>query len=268
MTFCLPFAYYREHLQRKEREEKRLAEPLLEVGGAGGGGRGRGSPAGRQGRQRRRWTAGEGGRRAPARCCVLVREPMLASCHLPLFCCCPALTPSPRHPTPRPEQSDAASSAPESGSLKETLLLSIPSFFDLVATILMNIGLLSVTASVYQMMRGAEMLFAALFAIAFLQRRLNRFHLYGILCCVVRCVRGRDAPRRRAAWRPGGGAMLWPMRQGAGRGAPLAPLGRGCQGEGHSVRFSSGTHPRRAPPEGGGMWLCWGRRGPKPRQDQ
>ncbi len=34
-------------------------------------------------------------------------------------------------------------------------MLAIPTFFDLVATILMNVGLLYVTASVYQMMRGA-----------------------------------------------------------------------------------------------------------------
>lgn len=68
--------------------------------------------------------------------------------------------------------------------LRETLLLSIPTFFDLLATILMNIGLLYVTASVYQMMRGAEMLFAALFTVTFLGRKLNRFHLLGILCCI------------------------------------------------------------------------------------
>lgn len=41
------------------------------------------------------------------------------------------------------------------------------------------------TASVYQMMRGAEMLFAALFAVTFLGRRLNKYHLGGIACCVV-----------------------------------------------------------------------------------
>lgn len=64
-------------------------------------------------------------------------------------------------------------------------MLAIPTFFDLIATVLMNIGLLSVTASVYQMMRGAEMLFAALFSVSFLHRSLNRFHLMGILCCVV-----------------------------------------------------------------------------------
>lgn len=63
--------------------------------------------------------------------------------------------------------------------------MSIPSLFDLVATLLMNVGLLSVTASVYQMMRGAEMLFAALFAVTALRRVLNRYHLLGILCCVV-----------------------------------------------------------------------------------
>ena len=70
-------------------------------------------------------------------------------------------------------------------STKEIFMLAIPTFFDLIATVLMNIGLLSVTASVYQMMRGAEMLFAALFSVSFLHRSLNRFHLMGILCCVV-----------------------------------------------------------------------------------
>lgn len=70
-------------------------------------------------------------------------------------------------------------------STKDIFMLAIPTFFDLIATVLMNIGLLSVTASVYQMMRGAEMLFAALFAVSFLNRSLNRFHMLGILCCVV-----------------------------------------------------------------------------------
>lgn len=74
---------------------------------------------------------------------------------------------------------------PAHSELKQVLLLSIPTFFDLVATVLMNVGLLSVTASVYQMMRGAEMLFAALFAVVFLGRRLNTYHFAGIACCVV-----------------------------------------------------------------------------------
>jgi hypothetical protein len=71
------------------------------------------------------------------------------------------------------------------GQARDILLLALPSVFDLIATILMNVGLLSVTASVYQMMRGAEMLFAAVFAVAFLRRRLNRRHYEGIAACAV-----------------------------------------------------------------------------------
>ena len=67
----------------------------------------------------------------------------------------------------------------------KTWMLIIPTVFDLMATILMNIGLLSVTASVYQMLRGAEMLFAALFAVVFLKRKLNRNHHTGIVCCLL-----------------------------------------------------------------------------------
>ncbi|KAK9812950.1 hypothetical protein WJX72_006245 [[Myrmecia] bisecta] len=69
--------------------------------------------------------------------------------------------------------------------LKQVMMLSIPTVFDLIATVLMNIGLLSVTASVYQMMRGAEMLFAALFSVTFLHRHLNKNHFMGIGCCVM-----------------------------------------------------------------------------------
>lgn len=67
----------------------------------------------------------------------------------------------------------------------KTWMLIIPTVFDLIATILMNIGLLSVTASVYQMLRGAEMLFAALFAVVFLKRKLNRNHHMGIIYCIL-----------------------------------------------------------------------------------
>ena len=80
-------------------------------------------------------------------------------------------------------------------------MLAIPTAFDLMATVLMNIGLLSVTASVYQMMRGAEMLFAALFAVMFLKRQLNKYHLGGILCCVVSC-QCRPCRMNDALYRP------------------------------------------------------------------
>ncbi|PRW59396.1 Solute carrier family 35 member F6 isoform B [Chlorella sorokiniana] len=79
----------------------------------------------------------------------------------------------------------AAPVGPKHSELAQALMLFIPTAFDLIATVLMNVGLLSVTASVYQMMRGAEMLFAALFAVIFLRRSLNRWHYGGIGCCVL-----------------------------------------------------------------------------------
>jgi drug/metabolite transporter (DMT)-like permease len=84
------------------------------------------------------------------------------------------------------------------------LLLAIPTVFDLAATVLMNVGLLSVTASVYQMMRGAEMLFAALFTVVFLKRSLNRLHFLGMLFCVVRppLQRHSRAPLTRTCRHP------------------------------------------------------------------
>lgn len=54
-----------------------------------------------------------------------------------------------------------------------------------MATILMNVGLLTTTASVYQMMRGAEMLFAAVLAVIFLHRHLNRYNYMGLACSTV-----------------------------------------------------------------------------------
>ena len=108
------------------------------------------------------------------------------------------------------------------------LMLSIPTVFDLIATVLMSIGLLFVTVSIYQvsgrwfrgppraasvrwllgkipnaptpsalpppfplpfrryqMMRGAELIFAAIFSVAFLGKRLNKLHASGIALTVV-----------------------------------------------------------------------------------
>jgi hypothetical protein len=70
--------------------------------------------------------------------------------------------------------------------LLRSLVIAVPAGFDLVATVLMNVGLLSVTASVYQMLRGACMLFAAVFAVTFLKRSLNGLHFTGIGCAIVR----------------------------------------------------------------------------------
>lgn len=151
----------------------------------------------------------------------------------------PALhSPLPPSNTPfPPKHPPIKQSGIQKGSLKETLLLAIPSFFDLVATILMNIGLLSVTASVYQMMRGAEMLFAALFAVTFLHRHLNKWHYLGILCCGVRR-----------------GVVVLGCRAYRVRGLGFKEVGRG--GEQYRAVRSLGRHASAASPRGVG---CAGR---------
>ena len=69
--------------------------------------------------------------------------------------------------------------------LRQYTLLLVPTTFDLVATILQSVGLLWVTASVYQMMRGSEIVFAALFSTLFLRRTLNGWHGSGITLSVL-----------------------------------------------------------------------------------
>lgn len=75
-------------------------------------------------------------------------------------------------------------SAGDTKKRQNVFAIAMPAALDIVATCLMNTGLLSVTASVYQMMRGAEMIFAALLAITVLRRRLNKLHYLGLSCCV------------------------------------------------------------------------------------
>ncbi|CAK7218331.1 hypothetical protein SEUCBS140593_003511 [Sporothrix eucalyptigena] len=55
------------------------------------------------------------------------------------------------------------------------LLLALPSICDILGTTLMNAGLLLVAASIYQMTRGALVLFVGLFSVIFLHRHLYVF---------------------------------------------------------------------------------------------
>lgn len=70
-------------------------------------------------------------------------------------------------------------------TFRDKAVIAIPMMFDLVATALMSIGLLFVTASVYQILRGSEMLFCALYSVAILRRPLNKFHYLGLAGAVV-----------------------------------------------------------------------------------
>ncbi|KAI1200470.1 hypothetical protein F5X97DRAFT_89139 [Nemania serpens] len=68
------------------------------------------------------------------------------------------------------------------------LLLSLPAICDILGTTLMNIGLLLVAASIYQMTRGALVLFVGLFSLIFLGRKLHLFQwlsLFGVVLGVA-----------------------------------------------------------------------------------
>ncbi|KAH6849808.1 hypothetical protein B0I37DRAFT_369919 [Chaetomium sp. MPI-CAGE-AT-0009] len=54
-------------------------------------------------------------------------------------------------------------------------LLALPAICDILGTTLMNAGLLLVAASIYQMTRGALVLFVGVFSVVFLRRRLYAF---------------------------------------------------------------------------------------------
>ena len=63
-------------------------------------------------------------------------------------------------------------------------LLAIPACCDIAGTTLMNVGLLFVAASIYQMTRGALVLFVGLFSVLFLKRVLHAFHWFALFVVV------------------------------------------------------------------------------------
>ncbi|KAF7539865.1 hypothetical protein G7Z17_g12312 [Cylindrodendrum hubeiense] len=68
------------------------------------------------------------------------------------------------------------------------VLLALPAISDICGTTLMNAGLLMVAASIYQMTRGALVLFVGLFSVMFLGRRLWLFQwvsLFGVVLGVA-----------------------------------------------------------------------------------
>ncbi|KAI1337780.1 hypothetical protein F5Y15DRAFT_389093 [Xylariaceae sp. FL0016] len=65
------------------------------------------------------------------------------------------------------------------------LLLALPAICDIIGTTLMNAGLLMVAASIYQMTRGALVLFVGLFSVVFLRRRLHLFQWLSLVGVVA-----------------------------------------------------------------------------------
>ncbi|CAB4378480.1 unnamed protein product [Rhizophagus irregularis] len=64
-------------------------------------------------------------------------------------------------------------------------LFWLPTLCDICGTTLMNIGLIYTTASVYQMLRGAVVLFTGSFSVLFLRRRLYAYHWFSLFLVVL-----------------------------------------------------------------------------------
>ena len=64
-------------------------------------------------------------------------------------------------------------------------LLALPACCDITGTTLMNVGLLFVAASIYQMTRGALVLFVGVFSVIFLRRKLYVYHWCSLFLVVV-----------------------------------------------------------------------------------
>jgi len=67
----------------------------------------------------------------------------------------------------------------------KTIFLSLPAICDICGTTLMNVGLLFVVPSIYQMTRGALVLFVGLFSVIFLRRRLHLFQWFALFSVVL-----------------------------------------------------------------------------------
>jgi len=70
-------------------------------------------------------------------------------------------------------------------SWKDIALINWPTIFDLLATGCGTTGLLYTSVSVYQMLRGAQLIFTALLSIIFLKRKLDKFNWAGITISVT-----------------------------------------------------------------------------------
>lgn len=65
------------------------------------------------------------------------------------------------------------------------ILLALPACCDIAGTTLMNVGLLFVAASIYQMTRGALVLFVGLFSVMFLHRKLYLYQWSALIIVVL-----------------------------------------------------------------------------------
>lgn len=68
---------------------------------------------------------------------------------------------------------------------RSLFLLALPSTCDIMGTTLVNVGLIMVPASIYQMVRGFLVVFVGLFSVVFLKRRLTWSQWAGLFLVVL-----------------------------------------------------------------------------------
>lgn len=87
------------------------------------------------------------------------------------------------------------------------VLLALPACCDIAGTTLMNVGLLFVAASIYQMTRGTLVLFVGLFSVIFLHRKLYLYQWSALFIVVLGVavvgLAGAIAPNPQAQPNPG-----------------------------------------------------------------
>jgi len=77
------------------------------------------------------------------------------------------------------------SSVPPVTPLKAYFAVALPALFDLLGTVFMYVGLFYNSASVFQMMRGSMIVFATIFSVTFLKRKMSKLKWLGVGMCVV-----------------------------------------------------------------------------------
>jgi drug/metabolite transporter (DMT)-like permease len=70
-------------------------------------------------------------------------------------------------------------------SMKTWMIVSIPSFCDLIGSSMQQVGLIFTPVSIYQMLKGSILLFSAALSVWFLNKKMYIHNWVGVLMCVI-----------------------------------------------------------------------------------
>merc|ERR1719487_708755 len=85
-----------------------------------------------------------------------------------------------------PEDLSAAQPAVAAATpIKAYFLVAIPATLDLLGTVCTYVGLFYNSPSVWQMFRGAMIVFATFFSVTFLKRKMSKLKWLGVCLCVI-----------------------------------------------------------------------------------